>query len=271
MQRKFIHLDKPVIHAVAEEGSNVSDLLEPLVECAKESASLMASTRTVSIGETLHDLPQFLLLGARGGGVPIRIGLFAGFDAEQLETTVALSRLLLQLELCPELAQDYAIFAYPIVNLEGFSWSASPLAEFRRRLAQDSNDGDVRFFRNELETWNFDGIISLRSNGLNREMAATVHSEVLAREVLEPALDAATAGRSRLGNPVKVLPDTLTSRFSDYGAGHLLPHPAKTSWPFEIELFAPHCDIDLRVRSLFLAVVEILRRYRRFVAHAPSL
>jgi hypothetical protein len=45
--------------------------------------------------------------------VPIRIGLYGGLDAEQLDTVIAVSRLLLQLELSPQLAQDFAIFAYP--------------------------------------------------------------------------------------------------------------------------------------------------------------
>jgi hypothetical protein len=102
-------------------------------------------------------------------------------------------------------------------------------------------------------------------------MSATVRSRILAEEVIAPALESLAPGIPVAPTSVKVLPNSANARTSDYQSGRLLPHPVTNPWPFEIELFAPDASVELRVRSLFLGVVEILRRYRSFVAHAGSL
>ncbi len=270
MRPRFAHLENPRIDHDAGDTSAANEILEPVFECARESASLLASRRTVIVGETEYELPQFLLLGARGGGVPIRIGLYGGLDAEQLDTVIAVSRLLLQLELSPKLAQDFAIFAYPVVNAAGFGWEGEPLSSFRQRFAH-GRDADVQFFQNELATWKPDGLIFLRSSGANAALSATVRSTLLAEEVVTPALEALSPSIPVAPTSVKVLPDSSAARTSDFQSGRLLPHPVTSPWPFEIELFAPDASAEIRVRALFLAVVEILRRYRSFVAHAGSL
>ena len=96
---------------------SVADLLAPVHDVASTSSSLIGSRQQAQIRNANYEISKFLLLGQRGGGRPIRIALFAGFDAEALETTVALTRLLLQLELAPSLARDYALFGYPVVNI----------------------------------------------------------------------------------------------------------------------------------------------------------
>lgn len=272
MQTRYTHLEQPAVYSCNGGVLTAASVLDPVFECAEESASLLSSISTVSIGETLHELPKFLLLGERGGGIPIRLGLFSGLDAGQFDTIIALSRLLLQLELSPILAQDFAIFATPVTNLAGFSWEMASLSEFQARYAAEVADGDVRYFQEDFAKWRHDGLIFLRSNGVNAGFSATTRSHVLANEVVLPALQALSPAVELARQPVKVLPQSDVAKFADWAAGRLLPRPETRPWPFEIELFAPaDAPCEVRVRALFLAVVEILRRYRAFVAHAGTL
>jgi hypothetical protein len=276
MKTHYIHLDDPALGQCELLDATTSDFIEPLFECAEGSASLVASRNVVSIHDELHELPKFLLLGERGGGVPIRLGIYAGLDAGALDTVIAASRLLLELELSPSLARDYAVFAAPVVNLPGFGPDRVPLANFYRRYAQaldeESADEDVRYFQNDFAKWRHDGLIHLRSTGLNTGFAATTRSRILADEVIAPVLRSLSGVVPIAREPVRVLPSASEARWADRRAGRLLPVPGSHPWPFEIELFVPTgIPCEDRIRALFLSVVSILRSYRQFIAHGGEL
>jgi hypothetical protein len=250
--------------------TSAASLLAPLH--ALESPSLLAHTQTISIGVEPYELSKFLLLGARGGGVPIRVGIFAGFDAGRLDTVAAAARLLLQGELSPALVRDYALFAYPIVNAAGFGPDHAPHAALQHRWAHSPDEDDARFFRLELERAKHHGIIQLRSSGVNSAFTATSRSELLAREVIAPALRTLTPFVPVGEDPVRVLSACADARQVDFEAGRLLPDPLRKPWPFEIELYAPASgEPGVRACALFLAVVQILHRYREFIAHGGEL
>src|SRR5215210_8011905 len=88
---------------------DADELLMPVFSTAAESESLLGSQHPMRVNGTDFEIPKFMLLGQRGGGKPIRIAFFAGLDAESMDTIAALSRLLLQLELNPALARDFAL------------------------------------------------------------------------------------------------------------------------------------------------------------------
>src|SRR5258708_3208836 len=75
----------------------LEDILAPLHEAARDSASFIASRQPLKIRDAHLEVSKFLLLGQRGGGKPIRLGLFAGFEAGNLETVRVLAHLLLLL------------------------------------------------------------------------------------------------------------------------------------------------------------------------------
>jgi protein MpaA len=249
------------------------EILDILFDVSAHSESLMAVRHEAKVGGCDIEIPKFMLLGQRGGGKPIRIALFAGIeDHGSLDGIAAISRLLLQAELQPALARDYALFAYPVVNFFEYQPARTRLESFVRRFAWERPDGDVRFFRSELRKWRFDGILTLRTDPAAAGFHAAVRSELLAREVVSPALERVKFVTQVSGRPVRIRPGDMRTRLADYAEGRLTAPPELRPYPFEAELFAPGLiSPEERVRSLFVAVHEILWNYRRLLAHASGI
>lgn len=263
-----IQLHDPALGLLELPETTAASLLAPVFEI--ESPSLLAHRQAVVIEEETYELPRMLYLGERGGGVPIRVGIFAGLDAGRLETVAAVARLLLQFELSPAAAREYAIFAYPLVNAPGFGPDRVSHAQLANRWAKNPREADAAFYRSELDRLGFNGIIQLRSSSVNSVFTATTRSELLAREVVAPALKSLDGLVPVEKDPVRVLPSNLSARAADRAAGRL--SPGWEPWPFEVELFAPAAARpELRATALFLATLQILRRYRRFIAHGGEL
>lgn len=257
---------------VAPPAEDTSSLLAPLYDAAQESSSLLANPQIVELGDRAYTIPKFLLLGQRGGGKPIRIALFAGFDAGAIETTVALTRLLLQFELNPALARDYALFGYPVVNVRGFDEDPQSLRTFEARYAKDGMDQDVQFFRSQLRNWQFDGLLSLRLDPRADAFTATSRSKVLAQEVVQPSLEAIASKLPVSVKAVRLRAADRYARLADHAYGKLTAPASEAPYPFEIEVFAPgSIPVEQRVTGLFLTVHEILRNYRRLISHGQNI
>jgi len=272
------HTSPQTIHSVRPapaspaSASALEEILTPVYEAADDSSSLVVSRQSVILRGETFEIPRLLLLGQRGGGKPIRLGFFAGFEAGNLDGVRALAQLLLQLKSSPHLSRDFALIGYPVVNVRGFSSEAAPLAEFESRFARDSAEADVQFFKTELNKWRFDGLLSLRTDPSARGFYATVRSEIIAAEVVEPALAAAATALPLATQSVKVRPSDRYARTADYAHGRLAPPADVRPYPFEIELHAPRGPItEDRLDGLFVALTEILRLYRGFIARGEAL
>jgi murein peptide amidase A len=263
----------PLAEAPADGHAAAEELLDILFDVSRTSESLMAARHAAKVGGCDFEIPKFMLLGERRGGRPIRIALFGGIDDHgSLDGIAAITRMLVQGELDPGLVQDYALFAYPLVNVFEYRAAETRVESFERRFAWERQDGDVRFFRSELRKWRFDGILTLRTDPRAESFRATVRSELLAKEVVRPALERVSTITPVGSRPIKVRPADMRARLADYAEGRLTPPPELRPYPFEAELFAPGASSrELRIRSLFVAVHEILRNYRRLLAHASDI
>jgi hypothetical protein len=250
-----------------------SEMLEVLFDAASDSENLMATRHATRVGGCDIEIPRFMLLGQRGGGEAIRVALFGGIDDHgSLDGISAISRLLVEAAMQPALARDYAIFAYPLVNVFEYQRPQSPVEAFDRRFSGDRADGDVRFFRGELRKWRFDAILTLRTDRQAASFRATVRSELLGSEVVRPALERVARMAPVNGRPIKLRPGDMRARLADYSDGRLTSPPDLRPYPFEAEIFAPGAiPAELRIRGLFIAAHEILVNYRRVLAHATGL
>ena len=249
----------------------LADILAPAFTSAETSESLVTSRHPIRLRGQSYDIPKFLLLGQRGGGEPIRLGIFAGFEPGQLETVAALTTLLLDLEAAVIGARDYALFAYPVVHLRGVDSAPAPLSEFERRFARDSADEDIQFFKVELRKWFFNGLITLRTDANSGGLYATVRSEIIAEQVVRPALAEASVVAQLDPHPLRVRPSDRFSRAADYADGRLAPPAEIRPYPFEVTLTVPPGDTTAAIAALGAAITGILRNYRRFIAHGADL
>jgi len=124
-------------------------------------------------------------------------------------------------------------------------------------------------FQHELRVWKFDGIISIRTPAGAKGLSAIVRSEVIAAEVVS-SLEAASAILPLASPMVKVLPQDRYARTADYSHGRLIPPPNVRPQPFDLDLPPTGFRCD-QADGLFVAIAEILRRYRALTAHAPHL
>src|ERR1700730_5915120 len=85
----------------------------PLDMLVAESPSL-AKWRGLAVDGRV--IPSYVFIGPRGGSVPIRLALLGGIQSEDLLSTNAIVKLLVELDLAPLLAQDFALFGYPVAN-----------------------------------------------------------------------------------------------------------------------------------------------------------
>lgn len=250
----------------------IDELLEPVMEKAACSESLMPTQVEVSVQQRICQLTKFMLLGARGGGKPTRIALLGGLDSGSFSSVAAVGHLLLQLESNAAASKDYAIFAYPTVNPLGFEPNPAPLEDFQMRYAEDAPDADIQFLKSEMQNWAFDGSISLRTSPAVSGLHARVRSDVLAQEVVNPALQALAGKLSLHGNPVEILESSRLARKTAAQTGRSFLPGEGRSRPFEIELFVPANQSASQQKEAFCtATLEILKRYRRVLAHAQNI
>jgi hypothetical protein len=247
-------------------------LLQGLFSSATTSTNLFTHQHPVIVQGSEYSIPRVMLLGQRGGERPIRIAIFGGLDAGSLESVAAEARLLTEIEAQPGLARDFALFAYPIVNVLGFTSEATPLHAFEARFGSERLYADVEFFKAELRNWVFDGLISLRTDAEATGFYASVRSDVIAKEVVGPALASLAAKYPVREHPVRLRRSDRYARLSDYTQGRLAPLADVRPYPFEIELFAPgKADPEVKITGFVAAVHQLLRHYRECMAHAPNL
>ena len=96
-------------------GRVVDRLFAAINQTAESSSRLLIKSfgHFESAGQT-YTLPRYVYLGPKGGGDPIRIGIFATIHGDEPEGALGLLRLLTLLEKNADVAQGYALFHFPV-------------------------------------------------------------------------------------------------------------------------------------------------------------
>src|SRR3954470_20793646 len=148
----------------------------------------------VGSGKEELELSRFVFDGPRGGGDPVRFGLFAGIHGDEPAGVIALGQLIERLSRNAELAEGYKLFVYPACNptglLAGTRFSEAG-KDLNREFWKDSPEPEVQLLENEIRSENFHGLISLHADDTSDGMYGFVRGAVLSKGLLEPALKAA--------------------------------------------------------------------------------
>ncbi len=232
----------------------------PLDMLAEESPGL-AKWRSIAVDERV--IPSYVFIGPRGGSVPIRLALLGGIQSEDLLSTNAIVKLLVELDLAPLLAQDFALFAYPIANPRRNSHRSS---DFTADFWTGSSDPVVRFFEQELTENELDGVIAVKGNEPISGFQIQVSSRVIATEVLWPALELAQRLVPLASQPIQIFPRLESNRASLFSLGHTRPGP------FSLMIRTPrHMPFENQISAIAFSVKQILHHYRALVSHVDSI
>ena len=237
-----------------------AQIWHPLDMLAAASPGL-AKWRSIAVEGRV--IPSYVFIGPRGGSVPVRLALLGGIHAEDLLSTNAIVKLLVELDLAPLLAQDFALFAYPVANPRRTSLR-SP--DFTSDFWTGTSDPVVRYFEQELTENELDGVIAIKGNEPISGFQIQVSSRVIATEVLWPALELAQRLVPLASEPIQVFPRLEKNGVSLFSLGHSRPGP------FSLMIRTPrHAPFENQISAIAFSVKQILHHYRALVSHADSI
>ncbi|MEI7731732.1 MAG: succinylglutamate desuccinylase/aspartoacylase family protein [Verrucomicrobiota bacterium] len=255
---------------------SLENILAPLEQLAVHSVNLIAEqgTKFESAGQT-YELPRYRFIGPRGGGDPIRIGLFAGIHGDETEGIHALIQFIKLIDAKPELATDYCLFLYPVCNPTGLTDNtrlSRSGKDLNREFWQQSAEPEVKILEAELTTHTFQGLISLHTDDTSDGFYGYAHGATLTQYLIEPALQAADQFVPRNGNRVIDGFNARNGIIRDGFKGILRAPPNARPRPFELILETPKYPPEfLKESALVTALLSILSEYRKLVAFAPNL
>lgn len=272
-------LATPASIPTREAGSRRSlpALLAPLDEIAENSSRFICKPAgRFGTADEDYTLPGYLFMGPKGGGDPIRVGLFAGIHGDEPEGVRALVQFVKMLDRLPEFATGYALHFYPVCNPTGYEdntrhsrWSRKDL---NREFWTGSSEPEVVLLEKELTAHSFHGIISLHTDDTSEGFYGYAHGATLTRNLIDPALVAAERFLPRNRLPVidgfEASNGVIREGFSGILRGSPQMHPR----PFEIILETPQTGAEsLKQNAMIAALQTILVEYRKFISFASNL
>lgn len=248
----------------------VDRLLAPLDELALNSPHFLRRPLGQGASSEQGVMPRYFLLGPRGGGDYLRLGIFATIHGDEPEGALAVVRFLAHLERHPELAQGYALYFYPVCNPTGFedrTRHSRSGKDLNREFWKGSTEPEVRWLETEIWTHAFHGIVNLHSDDTSDGLYGYANGAIHSENLLEPAL--------RAGE--KFLPRNRRRRIDGFPArrgiiydsydGVLRAVPGLPQPPFEVTLETPQkAPLHLQVEAFNTGLEAILTEFRYLMA-----
>jgi hypothetical protein len=239
---------------------SATDLLEPL-DLLSVSPGNLARWRTLRVGA--RSVPSFVMIGPRSGCVPVRLALLGGVRAADVVSSTAIAKMLVELNLAARLAQDYAVFGYPIANPVR---ADDHTADFETEFWSGSGDPVVHFFERELTTNRLDGVIAVYGDEPISGVHFQTSSRVIATEVLWPAVEIVQRFAPLSAEPVLLFDDSAECSKAFHCLEALRPRP------FCLAIHTPQrSSPGEQIAAISFSLKFILNRYRKLLGEADSL
>ena len=184
----------------------------------------------------------------------MRLVIFAGNDQKDAVGNLALLKLLVDLDLAPLLAHDYALFFYLSIPRE---------AESYRDLERWNVHWGKRPLPEELLATDADGFISIHTNDSVGGLQIEASDRTIANEVAWPAVVRARKIQPSDAEPVRSVPGDAGAWFDSDG----LPPNA-----FKLAIRTPWvAEPENQIAAIGIALKEILLQYRSLRNFAKAL
>lgn len=218
---------------------------------------------------------KFVFIGPVGGDGWLRLGLFAGMHGDEPAGCHALVWLLASLHEEPIHAQGLELHVYPVCNPSGYEdrtrWARGG-PDLNREFWINSSEPEVRLLESQMTQLQFDGIVALHSDDTCEGVYGYTGGEVLNRNLLLPALEAAAAFLPCCDAP---LIDGWSARdgLIDEGyPGILSASPEQNPRPFELIFETPaRADLARQVEAHHAALLSIFNSVTSLRSHAANI
>ena len=225
--------------------------LNPSIDLLAESKNILALP---TLSQNEENVPGLVFVGQRQERVPVRLVILAGNEEEDAVGSLALLKLLVDLDLAPLLAHDYALFCY---------------LRFPQRAKSyfDRQRWNVHWGKtllpDELLTFDVDGFIAIRANDSVGGLQIETCNRTIANGVAWPAVVRASRIQPLDAEPVRWVPADKVSRArtSDLPA-NAFRLTIRTPWAAETEN---------QIAAIGIALKEVLLRYRSLRNFANAL
>jgi hypothetical protein len=225
--------------------------LDPSINLLSESKNIWALP-TLTRNE--EHVPGLVFVGQRQEQVPVRLVIFAGSEETDWVASLALLKLLVDLDLAPLLAHDYALFCY-------LSLSQTAKTYFDRQR-WNVHWGKTPL-RDELLAFDADGFISIRANDSVGGLQIEASDRTIANEVAWPAVVRASRIQPLDAEPVRWVQanEVFRANISDLPS-NAFRLAVRTPWVAETEN---------QIAAIGMALKEILLQYRSLRNFAKAL
>jgi len=225
--------------------------LDPSINLLSESKNIWALPTSTRNEE---HVPGLVFVGQRQEQVPVRLVIFAGSEEADSVGSLALLKLLVDLDLAPLLAHDYALFCYLSLSQRAKTyfdrqrwnvhWGKTPLPD-------------------ELLAFDADGFISIRANDSVGGLQIEASDRTIANEVAWPAVVRASRIQPLDAEPVRWVQADEVSRanISDLPS-NAFRLAVRTPWVAETEN---------QIAAIGIALKEVLLQYRSLRNFAKAL
>jgi len=179
-----------------------------------------------------------------------------------------------ELEVAPQAARGYHIYAYPVCNPLGFA------ARTRSAAAEDlagqfwsgSSQPEVYYLERELGVLRFHGVISLQTKNHSGGFLVDTQSAILNRALVQPAIQATQ----------RFLPGSISKKESHAGSLRASPNATLPDFltvtdeldpaPFELHIGMPsHAPRPSQIHGTVGALKSILDSYRSLLSIGQNL
>jgi hypothetical protein len=225
--------------------------LSPSIDLLAESKNILALPTSTRSEE---NAPGLVFVGQRQEEVPVRLVILAENAEEDAVGSLALLKLLVDLDLAPLLAHDYALFCY---------------LRFPRRAKTyfDRQRWNIRWGKiplpKELLAFDVDGFISIRANDSVGGLQIESSNRTIANEVAWPAVMRASRIQPLDAEPVRCVQSDEVS----WGMAVDLPSNA-----FKLAIRTPWiAETENQIASIGIALKEIFLQYRSLRNFAKAL
>jgi predicted deacylase len=222
-----------------------------------------------------YEIPRVRIAGESSQREAIRLGLFGCIHGDEPAGFDALMRFAQTLLWSPELAKDYELFIYPLLNPVGFERKTRENGsgkDLNREFWTGSAEREVQLVEAELKAHAFDGIIALHADDTSDGIYGYARGRLIAESLLRPALCAAEPILSRNEKDIIDGFNADNGLIRDCYCGVLSAPPEQRSRPFELIFETPGlASHELQVEATLRALKSVLVSYRGFISYASDL